>query len=210
MDAYKAIELNAMDLAIVDFTNALYDPYCLELIKKEEIRDALSGGQLISKKWLVEAVFQNVLYYKYFKEMKVVVCGGWTGILAQALNHLDPRLIVDSMDLDAMITEFASMTMINSRGKAIQGDMYDFDYAQYQCVVNTSAEHIPDVKEWSSKLASDTFVVVQSNNARHIPEHISCVDSAMELSDKLQLSTILVEEQIEFPMYTRFMVIGKK
>jgi hypothetical protein len=131
-------------------------------------------------------------------------------MLAQALNHLDSRLIVDSMDLDDSITKFATMTMKHGRGQAIQGDMYEFDYSPYQCVVNTSAEHIPNITEWSSKIAPGTFVVVQNNNARHIPEHISCVNSAMELSDKLQLSTILVEEQIEFPMYTRFMVIGKK
>jgi hypothetical protein len=211
MNAYDEIPLNAIEKAIIAFTNGLYANSIIDLVTKEEMRDMLSSGQLMSKKWLLDK-FQDELY----QEMegcaidKVVVVGGWVGILAAALGTLASWVDVDSLDICPKATEVATQTLIDFDGEAIQGDMYAFDYSPYQCVVNTSAEHIPDLPQWINLLAPGTFVVVQSNNARHVPEHCNCVDSVDELKALLGLSEVLYAGELEFPMYTRYMIIGRK
>lgn len=213
MNAYHAVELNPVELAIIDFTNAMYDPNVFDFISKEEIRDALSSGQLLSKKWLVDRFIHKLGFewvYSDDPKVPVLVVGGWVGLLAQSLNHAREAFIVDSLDISVKATKVASRVMAGGKGRAILGDMYDFDYSNYQVIVNTSAEHIPDVTAWSNKIPLGTSVVVQSNNARNIFEHVSCVDSAEELVDLLDLTEVHFAGYITFPMYTRFMVIGKK
>lgn len=213
MDAYEVVDLNPIELAILDFTNAMYQPVTMVYLDKTEIRDALSSGQLMSKKWLVDR-FIHELGFEWVTgfelEVPVLVVGGWVGLLAQSLNHARDFFKVDSLDISNMATKVAEKVMADGKGRAILGDMYDFDYSNYQVIVNTSAEHIPDVTAWSNKIPKGTSVVVQSNNARHIAEHVSCVDSAWELADLLDLSEVYFADFITFPMYTRFMVIGKK
>lgn len=211
MNAYNAIQLNSIEQAIISFTNGLYSPGALDLVTKEEMRDMLSSGQLMSKKWLLEE-FANHLGGELddLNVNQVLVAGGWVGILARAINDLADWISVDSLDLCEKATKVASATLSDCRGTAILGDMYDFDYSPYQCVVNTSAEHIPDLPRWIDLLAPGTFVVVQSNNARHVPDHVACVDSADELKALLGLSEVLYAGELEFPMYTRYMIIGRK
>ena len=203
MNTEQSISLNAVEQAIIAFTNALYQPQCFAAVTKEEMRDALSSGQLMSKKWLLYKMS------KYLNDNKnVIVVGGWIGLLARAINALgDVR--ADSLDISEHATEVARAVLLN-HGAAILADMYDFDYQNYQCVVNTSAEHIPDIGEWMQLIKPGTLVVVQNNNARHIPEHINCVDSAAELERSLNLSQTLYADELVFPMYTRYMVIGIK
>jgi hypothetical protein len=211
MNAYTEIQLNTMEEAIIAFTNGLYAPGVIDLVTKEEMRDMFSSGQLMSKKWLLEQ-FANELGDEIdnLGIQSVVVAGGWVGLLARAINSLADWIGVDSLDVDPAATKVAEATLADCRGEAILGDMYEFDYAPYQCVVNTSAEHISDLPRWVNLLKPGTFVVVQSNNARHVPEHVNCVDSADELKALLGLSEVLYADELVFPMYTRFMVIGRK
>jgi hypothetical protein len=214
MNPYHAVDLNPVELAVIDFTNAMYDDKVFSLIAKEEIRDALSSGQLISKKWLLD-VCEHKLGLEFVcddhPEVPIIVVGGWVGLLAQSLNHLRDCITADTLDINADTTRIARQVLTHHpRARAITGDMHDFDYSPYQVVVNTAAEHIPDVKAWSNKIPKGTTLIVQSNDARHVAEHVSCVDSAWELADLLDLETVTYAEFLTFSMYTRFMVIGKK
>lgn len=209
MNTILEIKLPPMMEAIINFTNALYDQRCFDLLSKEEIRDILSQGQLISKIWLLEnflIIFKN---NPELFQLKTVVVGGWVGLLARALNHLDPKITADSNDIDPDATLIASLTLDKIRGNAFTQDMYDIDYASYQCIVNTSAEHIENVSAWAKKVPKGSFLVVQSNNGRNIEGHISCVDSCEELEQMLNLSEVYYSGKLFFSNYTRFMVIGK-
>jgi hypothetical protein len=77
-------------------------------------------------------------------------------------------------------------------------------------VINTSLEHIPNVRQWIDEIDAGTLIVAQSNNARHVPDHVNCVDSVTELERSLNLSETLYADELVFPMYTRYMVIGIK
>lgn len=202
--------MSPIERTIIDFTNALYHGSNLVYISKEEIRDLLSSGQLMSKAWLVDKVYDHLILPEEIEVgMKAIVCGGWVGFLAQLLNNAFGQTIyADSIDIDPDSTALARSVVVN--GYALLGDMYEVDYDSYAIIVNTSAEHIPDVRKWSDGIPKGKFVVVQSNDARQIEEHISCVDSAEELAEKLNLSEVHYMGSLKFSMYTRFMVIGKK
>jgi trans-aconitate methyltransferase len=210
MTPEQAVHISTLDTAMINFIGGLYDDDIFSLVKKEEIRDIFSSGQVISKKWLLthfNRIFRGISHEVI---IKIAVVGGWVGILAAAIAADYNNVVVDSIDIDVNSTKVAAKTLENYSGSAICQDMYEVDYASYDCVVNTSCEHIEDLSRWAVMIRPGTFLVAQSNNARDIPGHISCVDSADELANKLKLSEIYFTGQIEFPMYTRFMVIGKK
>lgn len=194
-----------VERSIIRFTNALYTQSCFDLITKEQMRDALSSGQLLSKKWLIDT-----LNRVYPLPMRVVVVGGWIGLIASALNEMHDRYTADSLDIDPNAAKIADQVLAGSLGKSILADMYDFDYKRYGCVINTSMEHIPDTRQWIDLIDAGTLIVAQSNNARHISDHVNCVDSATELAESLNLSDVHYCGELKFPMYTRYMVIGTR
>lgn len=199
--------------AVINFTNALYDPECLGLMKKEEIRDALSKGQLESKMWLLENfsfILNHAKSQKSQQTLKTVVVGGWTGLLARALNHLDERITADSSDIDPKATTIAKLTLDKNRGEAYTQDMLEMDYSQYQCVVNTSTEHVPNIKEWINKIPEGRYIIAQNNNMPNIEGHISCAKSCEDLIQMLGLKKVLYSGKIGFLEYDRYMVIGIK
>jgi hypothetical protein len=188
-------------------TSALYDPKAFELVSKEELRDAMSSGQVMSKQWLLDNLHH--ITDRSSDQVNGTVVGGWLGVLASAMNFHDPRLVIDSHDIDPRLQDIADLTLHLNRGRAYTADMHQMYYGVYELVVNTSLEHIRDVGEWVSLLTPDTFVIAQSNNARFIVDHINCVDSAKELEAQLGLKEVYFSDELVFPMYTRYMVIGK-
>lgn len=206
-NAYTKVKLSVFERTLIDFTNALYDTRVLDSVSKEEIRDVLSSGQVMSKKWLLEELHRQFIFDS---ATNIVVCGGWVGFLTQLLNNSSPFIFADTLDISKdAITAADVVTGSTGKSTSICADMYAFDYNKYDIVINTSSEHIPDLKEWTSKIKKGTTVVLQSNNARHIKEHISCVDSAEELAEKAGLEECFYLGELIFPMYTRYMVIGK-
>lgn len=210
MTSMEKDSLAPMMSAIIHFTNALYDPQCFGLIKKEDIRDVLSKGQLESKMWLLSEFQQIFKNNPNLSELKTIVAGGWVGILARALNESDSRITADTNDIDPNATTIAHLTLDLDRGNAITGDMFELDYKNYQCVVNTSTEHIHNLRQWAEGLPSGTFVVAQNNNGFQIPGHVSCMNSNQELESMLGLSDIYYSGTRSFSLYDRYMVIGRK
>lgn len=202
MDANQNINVTPIERAIIGFTNALYDPVCYDYVTKEEMRDALSSGQLLSKKWLLDELSKC-------HARNILVVGGWIGLLARAINETYPLFKADSLDLSATSTHVAQHVLAGT-GHAIFADMYDYDYTGYDCVINTSSEHIPNIASWLDLINAGTLIVCQSNNARHVPDHVNCVDSVTELERSLNLSETLFAGELVFPMYTRYMVIGRR
>jgi hypothetical protein len=196
-------KLSPIENSIMSMAGILYDEKINQLLFKNELRDVLSSGQLISKFWLLTQ-------FKKLPNIKnVLICGGWFGLLARILYEDNPQLSITSLDIDARATAIAYQLLLG-RGNAITGDMAQFDYTSYDCIINTSLEHIPSTKQWISLIKPGTYCIVQSNNAKTIDGHINCHNSIQHLKDDLKLSEYLYADEIEFPMYTRYMVIGRK
>jgi hypothetical protein len=172
--------------------------------------DAFWSGQLKSKEWLISNLRKNVN-----KVVSIDIHGGWVGVLASMLFQSDIICTsIRSIDIDPECESIA--TMMNKReemvGKfcAVTADMCEIR-SDADVIINTSCEHITQEQynSWLSKIPQDTLLVLQSNNYI-IPEHVRIAYDLEEFKNQCQLDNILWAGELELPMYTRWMIIGKK
>jgi hypothetical protein len=171
---------------------------------------AFNHKQIGSKLWLRDALFETLPP----RHDRVLIVGGWIGVLSAMLLD-DPRFVIGSigsLDLDPGCAPVA-MLLNKRHGEAgrfytVTADMYAFDVTGYDLVINTSCEHIPDLRTWLDRLSSGTKVVLQSNDYRREPEHISCVDSVDEFHKQARLEHVFFSGERPTQNYRRFMLIG--
>jgi hypothetical protein len=177
---------------------------------------ALNPKQIASKMWLMDMLHAHA--GGAFD--RVTIVGGWHGVLSAMLLN-DARFSagrVTSIDIDPSCAAVA--TLLNrrfaaaGRFEALTGDMHVtgrdvIGAGAGTLVINTSCEHIPDVRLWLQTLPSSQLVVLQSNDYVAVPEHISCVVSAEDFADKAGLSELVFQGALPSRRYTRFMLIGR-
>jgi len=168
-------------------------------------------GQVRSKIWLIE----NLSNYASDKPNRVVIHGGWNGVLASLLFNSDiPIKHITSVDIDPDCEETARTVNkqyeMQGRFAAVIADMQEFEYKEApDIVINTSAEHVSDdvLNVWFSKIPTDALCAIQSNNYFQLSEHVNCVNTAQQLESKFALKTKYIDSLVT-EKYTRFMVIG--
>lgn len=186
--------------------SALYNPYVLKNLPIEELRDALSDGQILSKNWVVEQLKSIVAEMKH--PAKILILGGWIGTLSLMINCNELPVSITSLDLDERANRIAETLNYDFDFKTLTQDMYEVDYADYDIIINTSSEHIPDIKKWVKMIPAGKTVLVQNNNFLEGEGHISNVHSSDELNSLLSFSKVLYEGTRKFMMYDRYMLIG--
>lgn len=171
--------------------------------------DAFWSGQLKSKEWLIKNLRNHVK-----KFVTVDIHGGWVGTLASLLFQSDvPVLNIRSVDIDPTCEPIA--TMMNKQeemvGKfrAVTADMCAIR-SDADVIINTSCEHITQEQYdlWLSGMPHNSLLVLQSNNY-NIPEHVRIANSLEEFKQQCGIEVIWAGE-LELPLYTRYMVIGKQ
>jgi hypothetical protein len=77
-------------------------------------------------------------------------------------------------------------------------------------IINTSCEHITQDQYdlWLSGMPNNSLLVLQSNNY-NIEEHVRVANSLEEFKQQCGIDVIWAGE-LELPLYTRYMVIGKQ
>lgn len=192
---------------------AFYDPFVLANVKIEELRDALSDGQLLSKNWLVETLAglmaDNKIEMPEGRPLRIVVLGGWIGTLSLMIFSWELPVEITSVDLDSRANSIAHKINYGLKFNTLDRDMYDVDYLNYDVIVNTSSEHIPDITRWRNSINANKIVIVQNNNYLGAEGHVSTVRNSDELRNKLNLNEVLYEGTRAFPQYDRYMLIGK-
>jgi trans-aconitate methyltransferase len=145
---------------------------------------------------------------------KIAILGGWYGILGAMLLE-DPRFdvaAVESFDIDPDVEAVARTLNAAFADKfhAVTADMYTIDYAALAAdvVINTSCEHIADLKAWLDRIPAGTRVLLQSNDYFSEPTHINCVGSVEEFAKQAALTTVAFAGALPTKKYTRFMLIG--
>jgi hypothetical protein len=170
--------------------------------------DAFWSGQLTSKEWLITNLRKNVK-----KVVSIDIHGGWVGVLASMLFQSDIYVTkIRSVDIDPSCEPIA--TMMNKKEemagmfRAVTSDMCAIR-SDADVVINTSCEHITQDQYdlWLSGMPHNSLIVVQSNNY-NIPEHIRIAGSLEEFKEQSNLTVIWAGE-LELPLYTRYMIIGK-
>lgn len=192
---------------ITRIAGVLYDPYVEKHFKMPELRDALSDGQLRSKLWLIDE-FDEVMAVAPPGKQRVAVMGGWVGLLPLLMFTKGKMVSVTSFDIDERANTLAEKFNWGYDFKAVNKDMYEVDYSEFDVIINTSSEHIPDIRAWAKSLPPDKTVIVQNNNFVKGNGHVSCVKDEDELEKLLDLSDVFSSGRLKFPMYSRFMVVG--
>jgi hypothetical protein len=174
--------------------------------------DAFWSGQLKSKEWLVETLAMHCSIKS--GPYDIDIYGGWVGVLASMIfQSTIPVWKIRSIDIDPTCEPVATMMNkgeeIQGRFSAITADMCN-TMSEANIVINTSCEHITQAqyRTWLNLVPDNSLLVLQSNNYL-IEEHIRPADSLEEFKKQSGLDVIWAGE-LELPLYTRWMIIGKK
>lgn len=194
-----------------------------------DFSDALSWGQLKSKRWLIQMLQEYDINLG-----TVFLCGGWWATLARMMLDSDLKIEkIRSFDIDntcAVIAESVNKTYVKDewKFKASTLDIHHLRYEGYpyttyradksevelvdtaDTIINTSCEHIEDFYNWFSVIPNNKLIVLQSNDFKEIDEHVNCSDDLESFSAITPMSKILYEGELFLPEYTRFMKIGYK
>ena len=173
--------------------------------------EAFWGGQLKSKKWLIDNLTPFIQ-----DPADIVIYGGWVGVLASLLFQSSiPVNKIESVDIDISCLDLActmnKLEEMQGRFRSICRPMETYpNFGSNPIAINTSAEHISQdaYEQWLDLLVPDTLIVVQSNNYK-IEEHIRIAESLDEFKEQSKL-TVLWAGELELPLYKRFMIIGTK
>jgi len=170
--------------------------------------DAFWSGQLTSKEWLITNLRKNVK-----KVVSIDIHGGWVGVLASMLFQSDIYVTkIRSVDIDPACESIANM--MNKKEemagifRAVTSDMCEIR-SDADVIINTSCEHITQDQYdlWLSGMPYNSLLVLQGNNY-DIPEHVRTAASLEEFKTQCGINVIWSGE-LELPLYTRWMVIGK-
>ncbi len=186
-------------------------------------KDAFSSGQIGSKIWLAEILEDCVLDLNFQgllnQPLKIVTIGGWYGLInfiLQTRNILNIDYI-RSIDIDASACTNADLlnehwVWQNWKFKALCRDANDFEYFDFDIIINSSVEHIP-TKQWWDNIPENKLVLLQSNNMIH-DDHVHNHHNLQEFSNDFTLTKTLFEGEKLFQYndwsFTRFMKVGIK
>lgn len=182
--------------------------------ERATLADAIDDIQVASKLWLLD----QLAAVEPLAGSTVLVLGGWCGVLPW-LHHvtggLAPALAL-CVDSDARACSIGRRAVAPATPslRFVCQDVYRLDYARLAeggrlVVINTICEHLPDLPRWRAMLPPGILTVLQSNNYRGCPDHVSCVDSAGELGEAAQLQRLDYEGALPLSLFTRYMVIGR-
>jgi len=174
----------------------------------KRVLDAFWRGQINSKIWLINNIKPFV-----DNSVSIDIHGGWVGVLASLMFQSNlPITSIRSIDIDPSCQSIATMMNkaeeMQGRFMAVTADMCDIG-STADVIVNTSCEHITQEQysQWLDKISNNKLLVLQSNNYL-IDEHVRTAKSLEEF--KLQSNIdVLWAGQLELPLYTRWMLIGK-
>ena len=207
----KILEENKSLVTATVVSDIVGATYAVNKFDLTQIRDALSTGQLGSKVWLVSELKKLGLV-----NPRILIVGGWIGSLSRIIFENFNVTKICSIDIDEVSTTIAKYVnnSFSSKFLAVTADMYllnAYDYSDYDVIINTSCEHIPDVKSWIEKIPNGKIIIAQSNNFTACDQHINCVHSIEQFEKQFQLSEIIFSgEKTLQNLYTRYMIIGKK
>lgn len=179
--------------------------------QEADIATAFNQKQVACKVWARDRLF-DALGGRY---ERIWIVGGWYGVLAAMLME-DPRFDIaeiTSIDIDPAVAQVARTLFGDTqvRFRTVTADMYKLDFAAGgpDLVINTSCEHIVDLRQWLGLIPSTTPVLLQSNNYFSEPTHINCMESLDQFITEAGLRQVNYAGELPQKNYTRFMLIGK-
>jgi hypothetical protein len=175
----------------------------------DDFFQSFSENQFVSKTWLIE----QLRLCDYPDKPEVVVMGSWYGTLLVPLiqRYLDPKKIT-LIDFDPEAIEVSKYLhrKVPVRIEYVVKDLsFDIETIQSDIIINTSCEHMVDMKELKFK----GLCVFQSNNFTKELSHINCPTDLEDFKEQCGFKDIEYEGEISFHRFDddhkRFMLIGR-
>jgi hypothetical protein len=146
--------------------------------------------------------------------LNLEIHGGWVGVLASMIFQSNlPVWKIVSVDIDHTCESIAVMMNkkeeMAGRFEALTADMCSL-ISFVDVVINTSCEHITQkqYEQWLRNRNKNQLLVLQSNNYK-IEEHVRTASSLEEFKKQSHIDVLWAGE-LELPLYTRYMIIGKQ
>lgn len=184
------------------FTHTLMQSESLE--ESHSFANSLMRKKMICKQWLIDEVL------KVIQPKNTLMLGAWYATLIpyQIGGHFD---CVDSDPMPKRLSKKFVKKIDNKYTLRYNTcDAFDYcsikDISEYDLVINTSCEHMRDMKEI---VVPNTIFALQSNDYYEIEEHSNCKSSLNEFIESTGLTDIYYSGELKTEKYTRFMVIGK-
>lgn len=181
--------------------------------------DAFSDGQMASKIWLSETMYQHWGKHTW---PKLIIFGSWYGLLPFVLQLRNEcrfkKLILCDVDAEALEISRKVLNHWVCKGIEIETlcvdcNAHNIDITPQDLVINTSYEHIESLKWWHH-LPKDVSFALQTTDMKH-PTHIRSVKSMEDW--KLQLGNVsqnIYQGELFFSYpdkkFYRWMMLGKK
>ena len=166
-------------------------------------------GQIRSKVWLIDNLRKHVN-----KVVSIDIHGGWNGVLASMLFQSGIVVTnIRNVDIDPQCEEVANtinkLEEMVGKFRHVTADMCCVR-SDADVIINTSCEHITQDQYdlWLSGVPQNSLLVLQSNNYI-IDEHIRPASSLEDFKKQSDINVLWAGE-LEMPLYTRYMLIGKR
>ena len=155
---------------------------------KADIANAFNHKQVACKMWALDRLFESC----GGQFGRISVLGGWYGVLPAMLFE-DARFAIgsiESIDIDPAVAPVARTLNRDAgdRFRATDGRHVrdsTMPAVAADLIVNTSCEHIADLRGWLALLPRGANVLLQSNDYFSEPTHINCVASLAGLREAL-------------------------
>ena len=175
--------------------------------KFKDYSESVFDTQIESKYWLAHNLHSHVPDIKH-----ISVLASWYGlVLVPMLYHYFGEINIDLYDVDEYTTDIADYLWneyprVNVYTKDVVFD--DIDY-KGSVLINTSCEHMMDMKLITNDHKDKIFVLQSNDNANIKWLHINCAMNVDELIKQSGLTNIMFSESKEIYEHKRIMIIGK-
>ena len=176
-----------------------------------DLLDSYSPNQFKTKERLIGHIRDlNVVDNK----SEITILGGWYGsILIPAFKEAKR---ISLIDLDKQVVSIAKQRLFKHYENLdfITSDVFDdnrYGRIRYaNLIINTSCEHMKDMKELKALQDSNAYFAFTSNNMFDIEGHTNCVNNIEQFEQQMpDNAKVLVRDSITDDRGTRFMLIGK-
>tara|TARA_Y100001954_G_scaffold59829_1_gene64857 strand:+ start:2449 stop:3054 length:606 start_codon:yes stop_codon:yes gene_type:complete len=176
-----------------------------------DLLDSYSPNQFKTKEKLIGHIRDlNVVDDK----SEITILGGWYGsILIPAFKEAKR---ISLIDLDKQVVSIAKQRLFKHYENLdfITSDVFDdnrYGRIRYaNLIINTSCEHMKDMKELKALQDSNAYFAFTSNNMFDIEGHTNCVNNIEQFEQQMpDNAKVLVRDSITDDRGTRFMLIGK-
>lgn len=180
---------------------------------RTDIIDSFSDNQFKSKFQLTKMLFENDIITR---KTQCLVFGSWYGsLLIPMLSPYVEKIIMVDLDDEAVRIGKNKFFYDCDNVSWSTGDVFTKwrgDYPDCDLVINTSCEHMPNMREWPfwDNIKKPVYFAFQSNNMFDIDTHVNCTGTLDEFKKQLPVNcNIIAEHKLQEDRGTRFTIIGK-